>query len=570
MLLGEILIRQGKLTPEGLAAALEQQRTTAARQPVGALLVSRGMVSEADLLAALAEQYGCDSVETVGDDVFDAELVARLPVEWARTQGMLPIRWKGRPAVLSSDPSAFAARDDLAVLLRCELNTVLAPRTEIAKAIERFYFRRQDSAEDLLRGMEAEHPAAASPRLSSADDLLRVADQAPVTQLVNVVLLEALKARASDVHVEPCEKTLRIRYRIDGLLYEQASPPKDLESAFVSRLKVMAHLDIAEKRLPQDGTARVRVGDREIDIRVSTIPVGDGERVVLRLLHRESALLPLEQLGMPVGVLTSFRAILREPHGVVLVTGPTGSGKTTTLYSTLNSLAEREINITTIEDPIELMHEKFNQIAVQPGVGLTFAMVIKHIVRQSADVIMVGEIRDQETAENAFKAALTGHLVISTLHTNDAPSAVIRLTDMGVHSSLLESALVGVVSQRLVRKVCNMCGEPYRPSQMEFQAMNIAEEELVGLPIRKGCGCQHCRGTGYLGRTAVFEIMPITDGVKLLVHDNMAAHLIRKAAIKEGMRTLQQSVMEKFKAGITTSEEVIRIIGGVDLEAVSE
>ena len=560
MLLGEILVRQGKLTSEQLATALEQQRSSTPHSSLGSLLIERGIVTETDILTALAEQYGFDVLPVVGDDVFDASLVAKLPVEWSRTQGMLPIRWKGRPAVLTSDPSAFAARDDLAVLLRCELDTVLAPRSEIAKAIERFYYQRQESAEDLLRDMETDRPTPAAPRRATSDDLLRIADQAPVTQLVNVILLEALKARASDVHVEPYEKTLRVRYRIDGLLYEQASPPKDLEAALVSRLKVMAHLDIAEKRLPQDGTARVRVGDREIDIRVSTIPVAEGERVVLRLLHRESALLPLEQLGMPDNILTSFRSILREPNGVVLVTGPTGSGKTTTLYAALQELDTRHANVLTIEDPVEYQLPNIGQMQVKPKIGLTFAQGLRHILRQDPDVILVGETRDHETAEIVIRASLTGHLVFSTLHTNDAPGAVIRFLDMGMEPYLIASAIKASLAQRLVRTLCPACKAEVPADSPSLAALGRLADRVRGRTTWKAVGCGQCLG-GYRGRTGIYEFMLAGPALQEGIRSHLSAQEFRQQALQLGMRTLLDNAVEKALQGTTSMEEVMRAVG---------
>ena len=538
------------------------------------------VVTDELIMKTLADYWKLPFLKIELSKLNSAKIVANLSEPFARKHLIVPVLVsKTMLLVALINPLDIEAIQAVQHATKLTVRPVISTKADVLRAIERCYAedRSKEVAEKNRSHFRSFIRSAIKdlPDANVKEAILRPNDtgqfeEKHIVNAVNSLLQYAHEQRASDIHIEPKRGYSAIRLRIDGFLHEFDRIPLEVHSSFILRLKALAGMQMAEKRKPLDGSFQAKFHDRDVEFRVSTMPVAFGEKAMIRALDHSTLLQRVEDLGFSKGELKIFRSMLSHNNGMILVTGPTGSGKTTTLYSTLNSLAEREINITTIEDPIELMHEKFNQIAVQPGVGLTFAMAIKHIVRQSADVIMVGEIRDQETAENAFKAALTGHLVISTLHTNDAPSAVIRLSDMGVQSSLIESALVGVVSQRLVRKVCNMCGEPYRPSLMELQAMNITEEELVGLPIRKGCGCQHCRGTGYSGRTAVFEIMPITDGVKLLVHDNMAAHLIRKAAIKEGMRTLQQSVMEKFKAGITNSEEVLRIIGGVDLNSVSE
>ena len=458
MHLGEILVRQGRLTTAQLATALQVQREEQPRRLLGQILQANGWVTEFDVLEALAEQFGLVAQHAVDETWLDPTLLKELPVEWARSSVVLPIRWQGAIGMLTADPSQVTVRDDLALLLGQEVHPVLVPRAEILRAIEHCYFSKSDTAKDLLRDLAQERPADAV-EIQRSDDLLHVAEQAPVTQLVNLILIEALKARASDIHIEPFESRVAVRYRIDGLLYEQTSPPKHLEAALVSRLKVMARLDIAEKRLPQDGSARVRVGEREIDIRVSTIPVAEGERVVLRLLNRSAALLPLTELGMESKTLERFRRVLREPHGVVLVTGPTGSGKTTMLYAALRELDTQRLNVMTIEDPIEYQLPNIGQIQVKPKIGLTFAAGLRHILRQDPDVILVGETRDLETAEILVRASLTGHLVFSTLHTNDAVGAVIRLADMGIEPYLLASAFQAALAQRLVRCLCPACRE---------------------------------------------------------------------------------------------------------------
>ncbi|MCX6996223.1 MAG: ATPase, T2SS/T4P/T4SS family [Kiritimatiellaeota bacterium] len=493
--------------------------------------------------------------------MLDPELVRHLPVEWARTHLVLPVRWQAEVGMLTCDPARLTVRDDLALLLGREVQPILAPRAEILRAIERCYFSKSDTTRELLRDMEEETPRG-EPAGSRRDDLLHVADQAPVTQLVNLILIEALKARASDIHIEPFEQRLVVRYRVDGLLYAQASPPKHLEAALVSRLKVMARLDIAEKRLPQDGSARVRVGEREIDIRASTIPVAEGERVVLRLLNREAALLPLTALGMAGGVLERFRRLLREPHGVVLVTGPTGSGKTTTLYAALRELDTQHLNVMTIEDPIEYQIPGIGQIQVKPKIGLTFAEGLRHILRQDPDVMLVGETRDLETAEIIVRSALTGHLCFSTLHTNDALGAVVRLMDMGIEPYLLASSILGALAQRLVRCLCPECREPARLSAEERALLGPWAARLDD-GFWRVRGCPRCL-EGYRGRTGIYELM--TADAELLEAIRTRADLARlgQLARAAGMRSLWEDGLDKVRQGVTSLPELLRAAGHPD------
>ncbi len=560
MRLGEILINRGKATPDQVAAAREKQRSSS--KSLGRILVDDGVVGESDVLSAMAEEFGCASVAAIDEALLDPALVSSLPVEWARSHVMLPVRWKDGVGVLTNDPSAIARLDDLSLLLGAELALVLAPRDAILKAIERCYFRKTDTTQDLLKDMAEKGGDEVSAPASVANDLLRMADQAPVTQLVNVILLEAVKARASDVHVEPFEKHLRIRYRIDGMLYEQAAPPKHLEAALVSRLKVMARLDIAERRLPQDGTARVRVGEREIDIRVSTIPVAEGERVVLRLLNRDSAVLPLSDLGMPEGVLSDFRSVIQQPNGVVLVTGPTGSGKTTTLYAAIQELDTAHRNVLTIEDPIEYQLPRIGQMQVKPKIGLAFAQGLRHILRQDPDVILVGETRDLETAEIVVRASLTGHLVFSTLHTNDATSAAVRMVDMGIEPYLLSSAFRAALAQRLVRVLCPHCRAEVDVATADELPRAIASR-LEGKRTWRAVGCPACLG-GYRGRTGIYELMIAGPDIQEAIRAGRSAQGLRAKALALGMKSLLEDALDKVVGGITSVGEVIRTVGHGD------
>lgn len=561
MYFGEILVQRGRLSSAQVTAALEVQRVEQPRPRLGQILQAKGWVVEFDILEALGEQFALPVQRVAEESWLDPVLVKNLPVEWARANMALPIRWQGSIGLLTSDPAQIAVRDDLALLLGQEVHPVLVPHAEVLRAIERCYFSKTDTAKDLLRDLQQEQPANTA-EIRRSDDLLSVAEQAPVTQLVNLILIEALKARASDIHIEPFEQRLAVRYRVDGLLYEQTSPPKHMEAALVSRLKVMAKLDIAEKRLPQDGSARVRVGEREIDIRVSTIPVAEGERVVLRLLNRSAALLPLTDLGMEQGTLDRFRRVLRAPHGVILVTGPTGSGKTTTLYAALREVDTQRLNVLTIEDPIEYQLPNIGQIQVKPKIGLTFAVGLRHILRQDPDVMLVGETRDLETAEILVRASLTGHLVFSTLHTNDAVGAVMRLADMGIEPYLLAAAFQAALAQRLVRCLCPDCREPAALTAEERTQLGPWSAQLAG-GVWHARGCANCL-EGYRGRTGIYEFM--TADVALLTAIRTGADLgqLQQLARTAGMRTLWEDGLAKVRQGITTPAELLRAVGHPD------
>lgn len=510
-------------------------------------------------LAALAEREGLAFVSTVTDDMLVPELVARLPVEWARANGLLPVRIDGRTCVLTCDPGRVDEQGYLAILIGEELQPVVAPPAVIAQSIERCYYRRDSSTREFIRDLE-EQQETRGRALPETSDLLEDTIKAPVTQLVNLILLGAVKRVASDIHFEPFESRLRVRYRVDGVLYEQESPPKHLEQALVSRLKVMAGMDIAETRLPQDGMARVRVGEREIDIRVATVPVAEGERVVLRLLDRDSVLLPLSELGMTDGARSAFENLLTAPYGIIVVSGPTGSGKTTTLYAALTKLDASRCNILTIEDPIEYRLPNIGQIQVKPRIGLSFANGLRHILRQDPDIVLVGEMRDTETAEIAVRASLTGHLVFTTLHTNDAPGAVIRLMDMGIEPYLLASSLRGVLAQRLVRRLCPHCR---RETVLAADRLS-GHGALAGLlsggeKAWEAVGCESCL-EGYRGRTGVFELMPADGGILELIRSGpVMAAVLRSAAQKLGMVSLLADGAGKVLAGLTSLDEIMNL-----------
>jgi len=510
-----------------------------------------------EALRRTAVEYGLEFLTTVPDEILNADLVANLSVDWARSNCLLPVQVGDETCVLTADPKQVGQQEYLSLLVGHELRPIMAPGHVILRSIERCYYQRDDSPGAFLAGM-GDVSVGEDGQGARSDDLLRVAEAAPVTQLVNLILLEAVKSRASDIHFEPFESRLRIRYRIDGVLYEQTSPPRQLAEALVSRLKVMARMDIAEKRLPQDGMARVRVGEREIDIRVSTVPAAEGERVVLRLLDRDSALLPLGDLGLPAVLLPRWEALLNESNGIVVVCGPTGSGKTTTLYAALTMLDASRKNILTIEDPIEYQLPDIGQIQVKPKIGLTFANGLKHILRQDPDIILVGETRDLETAEIAVRAALTGHLVLTTLHTNDAIGSVLRLMDMGVEAYLLASCLRGVLAQRLVRCLCPECSREVQVDFGRLGALEAAGEPLKGKLVREAVGCDRCI-EGYNGRTGLFELLEVdAETADAIGAGSLDRQALRRVALGD---TLLDDGVGKILRGVTSLSEVLSVTG---------
>ncbi len=521
------------------------------------------MSSDLDALTSVGAQFGVSVLTQIEDDWLDAELVRRLSVDWARSRHMLPIRQGDKLCAVASDPLQTQDLDDLGLLLGEELSLVLAPKEEILRAIERAYFSGEEGTDAFLQTLDV---ATEQQPESRADDLLRSADDAPVTRLVNLILLDAMKSGASDIHIEPYQNSLRMRFRVDGVLYDRAAPPKQLQAALVSRLKVMAHLDIAEKRMPQDGAARVRVGEREMDIRTSTVPVTDGERIVLRLLNRDATLLPLAQLGLAPDMRQRLQALLQEPFGVIWVTGPTGSGKTTSLYAALQELDTKRLNVITIEDPIEYQLPTIGQIGINPKIGLTFARGLRHILRQDPDVILVGETRDTETAEIVVRASLTGHLVFSTLHTNDALSAPVRLVDMGVEPYLVAASTRAVLAQRLVRKLCPECRVPATLSEEQAAALGSRRARLADQPLWQAnpSGCPSCM-EGYRGRVGLFELIEIGATLQELIRTGASMQALREAVAERQMPTLLDDGLEKVLSGQTSLSELIRVVGlGVD------
>jgi general secretion pathway protein E len=559
--LGAILIDMDVIAPDGATAAAEYGHKHDLR--IGEALVKLGLCAEKDVVEALSQQTLRPTLASIPLDSIDLDLYAELPISFVKTHLVLPL-WTdeddGSVAVAVADPFALSPVDDLRVLLDRPVTPWIAPTSVITESINRIYDQLARSAGQVIEELE-EQKSDEDHLLEEIEDIVDSDDDAPIIRFVNSLLTEALKERVSDIHFEPFERTMQVRFRIDGILYNKVEAPKRLQAAISSRVKVMAQLDIAEKRLPQDGRIRIKVAGRDVDIRVSTVPVAHGERTVLRLQDRSAGLLSLDQIGIEGPKLPQWREHIRRPHGILLVTGPTGSGKTTTLYASISEVNRPDINILTVEDPVEYQMQGIGQMAVNPKIDLTFARGLRAYLRQDPDVILVGEIRDLETAEIAIQASLTGHLVLSTLHTNDAATAVNRLVDMGVEPFLVASSLTAVMAQRLLRRLCKTCKEPFIPDPDALVEVGIdpveARKHTVYRPHAGGCG--DCLNTGYRGRTGIYELLTVNDKVRSMIVQNLSSSEIRNAGIENGMTTLRLDGASKFLQGLTSLEEVVRI-----------
>jgi type IV pilus assembly protein PilB len=552
--LGEVLLEAGLITEDALRQALKSKESTG--EPVGQCLLRMEVLSETDLCAFLQQRYRVPAVD-FGETEVDEEAVRLVPVEVARRFRLIPVRRDGRRLTLAmADPGNFAAVDDIKFITGLEVRVAVATDSGISKAIDQHYADGESLA-DIVKDIAEESVEIVEAHEDDDADAVGSAQDAPIVKFVNSLIADAVRKGASDIHIEPYEKALRVRFRVDGTLHEVMSPPFKMKSAVISRLKIMAELDIAERRVPQDGRIKIKVLKRTIDLRVSTLPTLFGEKVVLRILDQSNLNMDLEKFGFQAKALQDFLSAIESPYGMVLVTGPTGSGKTTTLYSALSRINTPDVNILTAEDPVEYNLQGINQVLVNDEVKLSFAAALRAFLRQDPDIIMVGEIRDLETASIATKAALTGHLVLSTLHTNDAPSTIDRLIDMGLERFLVASAVNCVIAQRLVRKICLHCKAEYVPEETVLDQLALAPEELAGLILYRGAGCQHCNGTGYAGRVGLYEVMPMTESVRKYVLAGQSSDEIRQAVIREGMVTLRQDAVCKMKSGVTTLTEVL-------------
>jgi general secretion pathway protein E len=525
------------------------------------MLIQKKVIAETRLLEALSNHFNLPFLPELPTDHMNTDFTAQIPILYLKKYRMVPLETPDGALIAVNDPSNFQALDDLRRLLGWrDFQTVLSSQAAIQAAINLAYDISRNTAKQFFEELNgSESPDSIISEIEDTGDLLDESSNAPIIKLVNLLVSGAIKDRASDIHIEPYQSALKIRYRIDGILYDILRLPRRIQSPLISRVKIMAKLNIAEKRLPQDGRIEVKLADRSVDIRVSVIPTAFGERVVLRLLDKSGAFLLLPELGMGEKSVRLFNKLIKSPYGIILVTGPTGSGKTTTLYAALSTINRPDINIITIEDPVEYQIDGIGQIQVNPKIDLTFAAGLRSIVRQDPDVILVGEIRDKETAEIAIQSSLTGHLVFSTLHTNDAASAVTRLIDMGIEPFLVTSSVIAIIAQRLVRLLCPKCKEAYEPDDESLANMGIAKDILARHVLYRRKGCHACMNTGYRGRTAIFEIMLMEDDIKRLILKTSDSNQISDLAIRHGMTNLLYDGAQKVLAGITTIEEVFRV-----------
>ena len=557
--IGELLVKQNLLTTEQLRKAREEAKSKGQR--LGAQITKLGYLQENQLSEFVAKQYGVPDINLDEFDI-DPAVIQLIPEEVAQKHTVIPVNRAGSTLILAtSDPSNIFAIDDIKFLTGYNVEVVVAAEEQIKRAIDRYY-DKANSLDDIMGDFDdSDMEVVAGDDDVDVSALAKESEDAPVVKLVNLILTDAVKRNASDIHVEPYEKEFRVRYRIDGVLYEVMKPPLKLKNAITSRIKIMSELDIAERRLPQDGRIKLKLGrGKEMDYRVSVLPTLFGEKTVMRLLDKSNLQLDMTKLGFEEKQLEVFKTAIHQPFGMVLVTGPTGSGKTTTLYSALSELNKVSENISTAEDPVEFNLAGINQVQMHDDIGLNFAAALRSFLRQDPDIIMVGEIRDFETAEIAVKAALTGHMVLSTLHTNDAPSTINRLLNMGIEPFLVASSVNAIVAQRLARRVCGECKEVDAEVLREAMvAAGLSEEEAKATKPMKGRGCNNCSNTGYRGRVALYEVMRVGEELKEFILNGASATEIKREAIRLGMTTLRRSALNKFKEGVTTLSEVHRV-----------
>ncbi|MFQ5455899.1 MAG: type II secretion system ATPase GspE [Nitrospirota bacterium] len=575
MKIGEILRQKYSLTAEQLDEGLKIQGEKGGK--IGEILIRLNYIKEDELLEALSIQLSIPYLGDIQVSRIQKDLLVNVPITFAKRYTLIPIqRDDDKILVAVSNPMNISAIDDLRLILKENIKVGISSSRSILNSINLVYDRLSDTAEQVIEDMSEENLYQIASELHEPEDLLEVTDEAPIIRLINSLLFQAVKDRASDIHFEPFERELLVRYRIDGILYNIITSPKRMQSSIISRIKVMAGLNIAEKRLPQDGRIGIKIAGKEVDIRVSVIPTAHGERVVLRLLDKSMGLLNLEDIGLSDRQFDTISRLIEMKHGFILVTGPTGSGKTTTLYASLSRINSPDKNIITIEDPIEYQLKGIGQMHVNPKINLTFANGLRSILRQDPDVIMVGEIRDTETAEIAIHASLTGHLVFSTLHTNDSAGAITRLIDMGIEPFLVSSSVIAIIAQRLVRTICDSCKQEYLPQQKEIQKLGLGnlyqesgdrsqESEVLkkkgsdNMVFYKGAGCDQCMGTGYKGRHGIYEILLIDDEMRELILARSDSNTIKNKTVENGMTTLRQEGAIKVINGITTTEETLRV-----------
>ena len=563
--LGRILIKMGILTREKVHECLRIQKQRHGNVPIGQIFLELGLIDEKQLQNALAARRGMEYVDLGNMDI-QPDVIEKVPAQMAKAYRLVPIEYKQKEnelVVVLDKADNFRATDDLSTLMGFKVSAKITDSEALEKALTKYYEGQEEKEgiNELIDEIQGDGFLAEFEGRNQSidlDELKELSESNPVKKLLNLVLLQAIRDKASDIHFEPFENEYKMRYRIDGVLYEMVPPPKHIAAALSSRIKVLANLDIAERRLPQDGRISLTVQDNPVDLRVSVLPTMFGESVVLRVLDRSQLNLDLEKLGLRQNELKLVRQLIRKPNGIVIITGPTGSGKTTTLYSALTELNDIETKLITTEDPIEYDIEGVIQVQMKPDIGLTFAKCLRSILRQDPDIVLVGEVRDLETAEIAAQASLTGHIVFTTLHTNDAPSSIARLLDLGVEPFLITATLEGIVSQRLVRKICENCKTPFEPTDAQLMELAITPEDVKGKQFYYGRGCKRCNSTGYRGRTGIFEVMTFNDEIRNLIMNRASTNALRSAAQKTGMRLLRDAGLTKIYDGVTTIDEVVK------------
>jgi len=564
---GELLVELGIITAQQLATCQQEAEKTG--KSVYECAVEKKFTTQEDIAKAYGKHAGLQYIDIVTDKTADLDLLAKVPLKFLRDNEVMPIMVDGNIVILTANPFDFQPLDELNMLLGGGTQYAVAPLSIITNGINRYY--PLEGTERMMKELEEEEEAPKEVAFEEIEekDILGMATEAPIIKLVNNIFFQAVKRNASDIHIEPFEKEIRVRYRIDGVMYTVMNPPKRIQGALISRIKIMAHLDIAEKRIPQDGRIAIKVGEKPYDIRVSVLPVAFGERIVMRLLDKSRTFTGLKDIGFSDRDYKVIEKNISRPNGIIYVTGPTGSGKTSTLYSILNQLNRPEVNIVTVEDPIEYQMTGVGQVGVREKVGLTFAAALRSILRQDPDIVMIGETRDQETAQIAVQAALTGHLVLSTLHTNSAPASITRLIDMGVEPFLIASSVVMVVAQRLVRKLCPHCKKEFHPNIELLERIGVSAKEAKEIKFYEPVGCDECNQTGYRGRVAIFEIMEMTQTIAKLTMERSETGIIREQALKDGMIPLIKDGLRRIKDGLTTIEEVLAV-ATIEQESIDE
>lgn len=554
----ELLTEYGMVNDEQVEQGWKKVAESNGQYDIIDALKVLGFIDEFEMMSMLAQQYGLETLDLGGYQI-PAEVLEAVPPEIIKQYNVVPVmKHDDILTVAMSDPTDMATLDSLRYVLKMDVDAVISPKEQIQKVIDQNYGSVLQSVDSFLNDLDSDEANVESQLTADLGESEQAGDDAPIIKLVSLIIIEAFNTRASDIHLEPLEKRYRVRYRIDGVLREVESPPKYLQANVTSRLKIMAKMDIAEKRLPQDGRIQLKVQSKDVDLRVSTIPTTHGESIVMRILDKSSITLDIPQLGFYSDDQEKIDKIINFPDGIFLVTGPTGSGKTTSLYAFLNNLNKPHRKIITVEDPVEYQLSGINQVQVNKQIDMTFAAALRAMLRQAPNIVMVGEIRDRETAEIAINAALTGHLVFSTLHTNDAPSAVTRLIDMGIKPFLVASSVRAIMAQRLMRRICKECAAPYTPDPYELQVLGIDDEIMKNSKFMKGRGCAKCGNTGYKGRMGIYEIFLLSEELQHLIYEKVSSNVIKEAARKSGMRTLREDALRKAMAGTTSLEEVIR------------